>query len=220
MRLSDDTSRLTFAVGYANLVYLGLLPALATFGVLYAYGYTGPSFILLLIGGAAAVGVYVAVLFCYMPLPKSLGWALLALLDGPVWALLSLSSRRLFPLGFAVEAFIVDGAAVCLSVLVVAYSRAVSRAAVAGWMLVALAAGGSLVWPYFRDHLWGQWVSLCWLGGGIVESFVAYSKQLERDKPVRAPDTAAVYIVILLMVWVGALIAGNVLHELKLKAAP
>jgi hypothetical protein len=213
MRTTKFSARLTSVIGYAHLVYLGLLPALATFGVLYTYGYPDSLFLFLLIGGAAAVGVYVAVLFYYTPLPASPGRGILFLLDGPAWALLSLSSRRVFLLGFAVEAFIVDGTAVCLSILIIVFGKAGARAA-AGWMLLALAATLSLVWPYFRDELWGRWASMGWLAAGIVEAVAAHLKQLERDEAARSPNAAAVFIVILILTWAGALILGNVLHEL------
>ena len=218
MRVSQLKSRLTLTVGLLHLVYLGLLPALATFGLLYTYGYPGPLFVFLLIGGAAAVGVYVAVLFYYAPRPTSLGWELLVLLDGPACALLSLYARRVFPLGFAVEAFIVDGTAVWLSILVLAHGRALTHAAT-GWMLLALAATTSLVWPYFRYELWGQWVSLACLVGGAVEAAVVRFRQLERDEGARSPDKITVFIVILVLAWVASLISGNVLYAFKLKAA-
>jgi hypothetical protein len=216
--MSQFKSRLTNVVGFTHLIYLGLLPALATFGILYAYGYPSPLFLFLLVGGTAAVGVYVAVLFYYTPAPTSLGWALFVLLDGPACVLLSLYSKRVFPLGFAVEAFIVDGTAVCLSILALAYRTAGGRAAV-GWMLLALATMASLVYPYFRDDLWGRWVSVALLMGGILEAMLVRSKQLERDEAARNPNSIAPFIVVLLLVWVGALIAGNVLHELKLKGS-
>jgi hypothetical protein len=218
MRISRLKSRLTSVVGFTHLTYLGLLPALATFGVLYAYGYPDWLFVFLLVGGTAAVGVYVAVLFYYTTPPASLGWALFVLLDGPACALLSLYSKQVFPLGFAVEAFIVDGTAVCLSILVLAYRTAGGRAAV-GWMLLALAAIVSLVWHYFWDHLWGHWVSLALLAGGILEASLVRSKQLERDEAARDQNSTAAFIVVLLLTWIGAMIAGNVLHEFKLKGA-
>lgn len=216
MGVSELKSRLALLVGSAHLIYLGLLPALATFAVLYEYGYPGWLFIFLLVGGTAAVGVYVAVLFYYTPPPASLGWALFVLLDGPACALLSFYTKRVFPLGFAVEAFVVDGTAVCLSILIVAYRAAGGRAAV-GWMLLALATIVSLVRPYFRDHLWGHWASLALLSGGILEAMLARSKQLERDEAARDTEGVAFYIVVLLLAWVGAMISGNVLHEFKLK---
>ncbi|MCA1817755.1 MAG: hypothetical protein LC746_15435 [Acidobacteria bacterium] len=218
MRTSLFKSRLTPVVGVVHLTYLGLLPALATFGVLYSYGYPDWMFIFLLVGGTAAVGVYVAVLFYYTPAPTSLGWSLFVLLDGPACALLSLYSKRGVPLGFAVEAFIVDGTAVCLSILVIAYRTAGGRAA-AGWMLLALAAITSLVWHYFWEQLWGHWVSLALLLGGTLEAMLVRSRQLERDEAARDQNATAALIVVLLLAWVAALIAGNVLHELKLKGA-
>jgi hypothetical protein len=222
MGSSKFNSRLTSIIGYIHLVYLGLLPSLATFGLLYVYGHPAP--LLLLVGGTAAVGVYLAATFYYTPLPTSLGWSLLVLLDGPAWALVSIYSKRVSPLGFAVGGLLVDGTAIWLSILILALgsSRPVreQRTASAGFMLLALATTATLVWPYFRDVLWGQWVSLGWLGLGIFETLIVRFNQLERDEAARNANYSPVYIVALILIWVGSMIAGNVLHELALKATP
>src|SRR5205085_2042686 len=119
--------------------------------------------------------------------PTSLGRGILVLLDGPAWVLLSLYTKRVFPLGFAVEAFIVDGTAICLSILILAYRTAGARAA-AGWMLLALAAIVSLVWHYFHEHLWGEWGSVALLAVGMIEAMLVRSKQLRRDETARNAD--------------------------------
>ena len=88
------------------LIYLGLLPALATFAVIWAYGYRW-MFLLFLVG-VAAVGVYLATVMSYTPIPKSLPWLLLALLDGPIFVLISLRNN-FHPLAFAVEGYHIVG---------------------------------------------------------------------------------------------------------------
>ena len=50
-------------LGYTHLVYLGILPALATFSLLFSYGHDAP--LLLFLGGTVAVGVYLAVIMTY-----------------------------------------------------------------------------------------------------------------------------------------------------------
>jgi hypothetical protein len=57
-------------VDWAHLVYLGVLPALATFSLLYAYGHAAP--LLLFLGGTVAVGVYLAATYSYTPRPRTL----------------------------------------------------------------------------------------------------------------------------------------------------
>ena len=93
----------------AHLVYLGLLPALATFAVLVVYGH--PFMFLVFLGGIVAVSVYLAVVVSYTCSPSSLAVALFILLDGPVCAALAqLSGGN--PYAFAIDSFLVDGVAI------------------------------------------------------------------------------------------------------------
>jgi hypothetical protein len=202
-------------IGKAHLVYLGLLPSFATFALLYAYGH--PALPLLFLGGTVAVGVYLAVIISYTPTPSSVPLSLFVMLDGPAWVLLSLASKELALPSFAIEGFLVDGTAIWLSTLVLALrsykpTRG-QRVASVAFMLVALAATASLVWPYLRDVLWGEWLSVLWLGLGVVEALVVNYKVLERDEVVRDSDSGGIYIAVMVMVWVGSLL-GNVFHEL------
>lgn len=220
--VTDHKARLTRIIGRVHLFYLGLLPAIATFGLLYLYGHPVP--FLMFLGGTAAVGVYLAVTFNYTPLPRSFGWGLFVLLDGPAWTLFSLLTKRALPIGFAVEALIVDGTAIWLSILMLALispkpTRG-QRIASVGFMLVALSATASLVWPYFRDALWGQWLSLIFLGAGIVEALLVRFKQLKKDEVTGDVDENTGSLIFLVLAWVGAMIAGNVLHEFATRAAP
>jgi hypothetical protein len=209
----DFKVRLAALVGRAHLVYLGLLPSFATFALLYTYGHPAP--LLLFLGGTAAVGVYLAVVISYTKTPASAPLSLLFMLDGPAWAAASLSSRELRLPDFAVEGFLVDGTAIWLSILVLALRSDLptrgQRVASVAFMLVALGATLSLVWPYLRDVLWGEWLSLTLLGLGIAEALVVNYKLLERDDVVRDDDSTAIYIAVLVMVWVGSLV-GNAFH--------
>ena len=214
-RPSDFKVRLAGLVGRAHLVYLGLLPSFATFALLYTYGYPAPLLMFLFLGGTVAVGVYLAVVISYTEMPASAPLSLLFMLDGPAWVFASLWSRELTLPVFAVEGFLVDGAAIWLSTLVLALrsdrpTRGQRNATVA-FMLVALLATASLVWPYLRGELWGEWWSLSLLGLGVVEGFVVNYRLLERDEVVRDDGSVSVYIAVLVMVWVGSL-TGNAFH--------
>ena len=216
MQNLEAKSRFVSIIGYIHLVYLGLLPALATFALLFRYGHPAP--LLLFLGGTVAVSVYLAVTFSYTPLPTSLLWGLLILLDGPLWVLLSLLSKGVNPLGFAVEGFLVDGTGVWFSILVLSIQSYIpmrkDRIAAVGFMLAALAATVSLVWPYLRDVLWGHWPSIALLIAGIIESTIVRFSTLNKQKVARQDENkGAGYIIIMLLVWFASLVLGNVLHE-------
>ena len=213
---SDLKQRFARFIGQAHLIYLGLLPSFATFALLYTYGHPAP--FLLFLGGTVAVSVYLAVIVAYTPLPTSPVLSLIIMFDGPAWVLLSLLSKEVVLPGFAIEGFLIDGTAVWVSTLYLAVSSykptpGQRRASVA-FMLVALAATASLAFPYLRDVLWGEWLSMMWLGLGIVEASIITFKVLEQDVPVRNDDTNAIYIAVLIMVWVGSLL-GNVFYEFR-----
>lgn len=213
--MSGLRSRITNILGYTHLVYLGLLPALATFSLLFSYGHDAP--LLLFLGGTVAVGVYLAVIITYTPLSPSLGWALLTLLDGPAWVILSLRSTGVTSFGFAIEGFLVDGMAIWISILVLAIRSSKpthqERMASIGFMLAALGATAWLVWPYYREALLGQWVSQSFLGLGILEAVIVRYHLLKQDEVVRKEKVTVPYLVILLLLWVVSLVLGNALHE-------
>ena len=71
----------TKALGRVYLSYLGILPALATFAILWRFGHPHP--FLVFLGGVVAVSVYLAAIYSYTQLPKQLLPALMMLLDGP-----------------------------------------------------------------------------------------------------------------------------------------
>jgi hypothetical protein len=216
MQNSETRSSFVSVIGQIHLVYLGLLPALATFALLFRYGHPAP--LLLFLGGTVAVSVYLAVTFSYTPLPVSLAWGLLILLDGPLWVLLSLLSKGVNPLGFAVEGFLVDGTGVWVSILVLSMQSYIpmrkDRIAAIAFMLAALAATVSLVWPYLRDVLWQHWASMALIIAGIIESTIVRFSALNKQNGSRQDESkGAGYIIIMLLVWFVSLVLGNVLHE-------
>jgi hypothetical protein len=107
-------SRMRHVVENVHLVYLGLLPALATFSLLLVYGHSAP--LLLFFGGVVAVSVYLAVVISYTRPANSLGVALFTLLDEPFWAVLSYAAGGVL-FSFAIDAFLIDGVAVWLAIV-------------------------------------------------------------------------------------------------------
>ena len=197
------------------LIYLGLLPTLATFAALWAYGY--PWFFCLFLGGIAGVGVYLATVMSYTPIPQSLPWLLLALFDGPFFALISLRSN-FHPLLFAIEGFIIDGTAIWISILVLAFisplPTPIQRVASIAIMAVILGLMGSLFWPYWQEYLWGQWQRIFWLLAGIVQATWLHYGRFQRAEVLREESDGGIcFIVGLLMTWLLALIVGGSLHE-------
>lgn len=218
-RMRRPAPALLNALDRAHLVYLGLLPAAATFTLLYTYGHFAP--MLLFIAGTAAVGVYLATTYTFTPRPRSVGLALLVLLDGPAWAILSLLLKDARPLAFAVEGFLVDGTAVWASVLAFALRSPLptrgQRAASVGIMLAALAATYTLAWPYLREAAHGAWggASLALLGLGAAQGSLIRYRRFEGEEVTRDEGAGAAYIVIFIVLWLAALMAGNALHELS-----
>ena len=207
------------ALDYAHLIYLGLLPAGATFSLLKSYGH--PALFVLFLAGTAAVGVYLAATYVYTPRLRSPFLALLVLLDGPAWAALSLLLKDARPLDFAVEGFLVDGTAVWVSVLVLALRSKLptrgQRQASVSIMLVALAATWSLAWPYCRGAARDAWgfVSLLLLALGAAQGALTRYRLYERERVARDDDASAAYVVVFIFAWLAALVAGNVLHQLS-----
>jgi len=216
-RRTDES--LLRALDWAHMVYLGLLPVVATFSLLYSYGHIAP--FLLFLAGTAAVSVYLAATYVYTPRPRNVALALFVLLDGPAWAALSLLLKYERPLAFAVNGFLIDGTAVWASILVLALRSDLpthgQRWASVGIMAVALAATYSLAWPYCRDVLQGSWggASLLLLALGAAQGALTRYRLYERENTVRDDDASAVFIVVFIFAWLASLIAGNVLHEVS-----
>jgi hypothetical protein len=209
------------AVEILHLVYLGLLPALATFSILVVYGHPAP--LLLFVGGIIAVSVYLAVVIGYTRPANSLGAALFTLFDGPLWAVLSRSVKEtpippaINAFSFAINAFLIDGVAIWIAIvwLAVSTSRPTKeqRIATVGFALVAVVSILFAFWHYIRENVWEKWTQLSWLVMGVVEAVIARHYLLEADEVVRKEMVSVAYILILLFVWIIALSAGNIVNE-------
>jgi hypothetical protein len=196
------------------LFYLGLLPALATFAVLWAYGY--PWLFVVFIVGVAGMGVYLAPVMSYTPIPSSLPWLLLALLDGPIFVLISLRNN-LHPLAFAIEGFIIDGGAIWLSILFLAFVSPLptrgQRIASIAIMLGILGLIGTLFWPYWQEYLWGNWERMFWLVAGITQAtWLNFGRFQHVEIQRQESDGGILFIVGMLMIWLIAMIVGANLH--------
>jgi hypothetical protein len=204
-------------IGRFHLIYLGLLPSLATFALLRVYGFAYP-FVLFIVG-TAVVSVYLAATYSYTRLPQSLGANLFVLLDGPFFALLGWGGQSASPLAFAIEGFLVDGTAVWLAILGLSIASTLptpgQRAASIGIMVAGLGVVTAVFWPYLRDNLWGHWFQAGALVAGIGEAMFVWYRLLQAEATVRGNDDGSIlYIALLILVWVGAMIAGMVTFEM------
>jgi hypothetical protein len=201
-------------VNRVHLVYLGVLPSLATFAMLHRYGYRWP--FLLFIGGVAMMGVYLVSVYYYTRLPPSVPVSLWVLLDGPLFALAA-QGFRTCDLSFAIEGFLIDGLALWLTILALALTSPLpspgQRAASLGIGLVALGVILSLFWPYVSG-MWGNWFWLIWLVVGIVEGGVARYGLLKSGAAVRLEEDGSIlYVALLVMLWVVVMNVSIALHN-------
>ncbi|MEJ2751020.1 MAG: hypothetical protein P8183_24395, partial [Anaerolineae bacterium] len=171
---------MTTYIGRLHLIYLGLLPSLATFALLRVYGFAYP-FVLFIVG-TAATAVYLAATYSYTRLPQSLGANLFVLLDGPLFALAGWGGQTGSPWGFAIEGFLVDGTAVWLAILGLSIVSTLptpgQRAASIGIMVAVLGVTAVVFWPYLRDNLWGHWFRTGALVAGIGEGLFVWYRLL------------------------------------------
>lgn len=208
------TDRFVHLINRTHLIYLGLLPSLATFALVSTYGHPAP--LLLLVGGVIVTGVYLAASFSYTVLPSSVIGSLWALLDGPLFALTARGWEGT-PWSFFVEGFLIDALALWTAILgLTLVSSAPSpgqRAASFGLALVAIGALLSLFVPYGRDALLGHWSRLGWILAGVVETTVVLYQMLNTGQPVRMDvDAAGIYIAVMVVIWVGAMCAGAAIY--------
>ena len=203
-------SRLTAIVGRVHLVYLGLLPSLATLALRPTRNYPDAVSVLIFAGGVAVVGVYLAVIAGYSRPPASLPAALFTLLDTPAWVLAT-ASRRTWQT-MSTDAFLVDGTGIFLAIgtLALTSDRPTSGQRRASIVIVvgALATILAMYWPYLRGRD-GEPTSPLMLIVGIVEATLARHLLLATDEPARDTDGAVKLIVPLLIVWIAALIIGG-----------
>ncbi|MCA9999520.1 MAG: hypothetical protein KDE56_27340, partial [Anaerolineales bacterium] len=143
--------RLAAFLDKVHLTYLGILPALATFTLINQDEY--PTMWLIFLGGTAALGVYLAATYSYLPIPTTWLWAMFLILDGPFFVLLSLGFRE-FNLNFAIKGFLVEGTAIWLAIAYLALTSFLPTSSQRFWsvvfMVAALLAIYALLWPYLR----------------------------------------------------------------------
>jgi hypothetical protein len=204
--LLDRISRVAHGI---HLAYLGVLPALATFGVLRL---SSPRISLLtLLGGIVAVSVYLAVVISYTRQPASRALGLLALLDGPIWVALAQRGWEQ-PVSAAIDGFLVDGLAIWLAIgwLAVTTSRPTQGQRIATLGLVALAGSAVLAifWPHIRDNFARPGARWVWLVLGLGQAVVMRHYVLDADEVVVGEKASGAYIGLLLVVWLVALILG------------
>lgn len=211
-----SAERLKDAVERLHVLYLGGLPALATFAVLRVYGY--PAMFLLFAVGVAAVGLYLAAAYHYTRPPASLWGNLIVLLDGPICVAASGFRAAGMPFSFAIEGFLVDGLAVALAILALVFVSPLptrgQRVASIGIMAAVVAVLATLFAPYIRDVLWGDGLALAWLGFGIVEGSAVRMRLLHRAGRARPSDDGSIlYIALLTLAWVVAMSAGKAVYD-------
>lgn len=201
-------------LGKFYLFYLGILPVLATFAIVHANGLRWP--MLIFLGGTGAVGVYLAATYSYTRLPDKVFPLLIMLLDGPLFVILSLRDG-LNPLAFAIEGYLLDGTAIWISILVLAFISPLPTRDQRFWsivfMIIAVAVNMALFWPYLQQFIGENWGHLIWLGVGFIEAAIASFMLVSKDAVARSGDGSILYIGLLVMLWVVALFLGNILYE-------
>ena len=203
--------------GLLYLVYLALLPAIATFAVLWRYGqtYSDATMFLSFLVGTAAVGVYSAFVMSYQYVPKSLWRLLVLLLDGPFLIFVAQKAGT-NQFGFAIDGYLVEGMVVWMSILLLASispdPTPNQRGASVLIMLGAIAMTGWFFIPYIRAELLGDKVRGAWLLFAFVEG-VVISPLLKSTEPQLADnfdESDFPWLIILsVMAWVIALFAGR-----------
>jgi hypothetical protein len=204
--------RLAHALGWANLLYLGLLPAAATFWVVFQYGSPGLSllgeFARAVVGvtGVVAVAVELAALVTYTRFSNSVWAALLVLLDGPLLALLSASSTQGMA-QVAVQAFLIDGTAVWVAIGLLSLTtdqlEGGARLIPFGLSVVVLASLAALFGPYLAHELPHTFQGMASLVGGLIWATAVNLHMLSTDKVARNGNDGSVtaYLVAFSVGW-------------------
>ncbi|HSH03258.1 MAG TPA: hypothetical protein VLL52_12120 [Anaerolineae bacterium] len=214
----DINHKLNEYLGWLYLGYLSLLPAMGTAGVLYLYG-VGVGQLgmwLIFLGGVAAVGVYLATVGSYTVIPKQ-WWATAFLIaDGPLIVLFFDGGGK----GIwehMVDAYLIDGTAVWLAILVLATQSplptADQRTGSIFFMFAALATTYLLFFPYINDKVLTNPWRLFGLIFGIAEASATRFYIFEKDRVLRDTDKTAVLIVVFIFVWLFALFGGFGYHQ-------
>ena len=192
--------RIAHLLGWANLHWLGLLPALAIFGGtrLGAAG-IGAVNVVLFFGLVIAVLAYLAVVYGQNDLPDSPWTALLLLLDGPLFALLALPRGASLP-AFGVQAFLVDGVAVWLAVLLTAWTRrdmVEMPGSVTGLALFAIASILALASGYIARVLGHHHVDVALLATGVAWCTFSHSRTLLSRGPTSGAEVHRVPLLVM-----------------------
>jgi hypothetical protein len=210
-------------LGWANLIYLGALPALATLAVVARHGSPelralGETTRLLIgVAGFAAVAVQLAVLVTYTRFPASPLTALLVLVDGPVVALASCRSLSSV-VDLAIRAFLTDGTAVWLAIgalsLTTPKLEASERKVPVLLMLGMLACIAGLFSPYLAHDLPWTLASVGPLVVGIAWATVVNYRVLASDEVVREGGSgpAMAYLLGFALAWLVGYGVGVALH--------
>ena len=201
-----------------HLVYLGILPAVATYSSLRANGTAVPA--LVFFGGVVAVSVYLVVVISYTRPSKSLLSALTALLDGPLW-ILGLYLWKGVVVSPVIDAYLIDGLAVWLSIVFLAVTTTLptrnQRIATLAFAFVAVGAVLFAFWPHLSQHIFGDHERMIWLAAGILQAAIFRCRLLDDGTPARDGDVATKFVLVFLLIWIVAMCGGNALHELSLR---
>ncbi|KAA3661206.1 MAG: hypothetical protein DWQ04_17095 [Chloroflexi bacterium] len=206
-------------VGWVYLIYLALLPSLATFATMRTYGWWYGDFKIMIafLVGIGAVGVFVAAIWSYQPLPNSLLRLLFLLLDGPLFVLLS-QGRGVNPWAFAIEGYLVDGTAVWLAIFWLALRSSKptpgQRKASMAIMLALIMGIWGFFWPYLQAELTGWRVA--WLMVGAIEGTLIRYVPFKKEAVLRGEQIAPMLIVVFVLLFIAALFGGNVFYELQI----
>lgn len=171
---------------------------------------------LIFLGGTGAVGVYLAATYSYTRLPNRVFPLLVMLLDGPLFVIVSLRDG-LKPLAFAVEGYLIDGLAIWLSILILAFISPLPTRGQRFWsiffMFIAVGVNVALFWPYLQQFAGENWGHLIWLLVGCTEATIASFLLVSKDDVIRSDDGSILFIGLFVMLWVVALFLGNILYE-------
>lgn len=202
-----NKDNLLYRLHQLHLIYLGCLPAVATW---IAISSSPPRFpILIFLGGTALVGVYLAVVGSYTPPSTSISFALFTLVDGPVIA--AIGNQELSAI--LLDAFLIDSITIWLAIALVATTTdrpsPDQQIATYGLTLVAISTIALLFWSHITTNLFGQG-TIWWLLIGIIEGLVTRYIAFEKEAVMQHHDFTAFYIVIFIWVWIIAMMGGNI----------
>ncbi|MFH1195455.1 MAG: hypothetical protein V1720_07060 [bacterium] len=201
--------RLHKTVDLLYLIYLGLLPSIAVFVVLIMYG-TGYPF-LLFFGGIVLVSVYLAVVISYTPKSSSLITALIAFLDGPIFAAISDFANPGFNT-IAIDSFLIEGIAIWIAILWLAVStNRPTKEQRIGTIILGIIAFGTISFSFFQyidEYIFSNIFRFLGLLAGIIEAVMVNHFVLKADIIYRDSTASSKYIIIFIFIWIAAMCVG------------